>query len=142
MSALFAGILVQPPFLWSFDALGYVFLGQIATAIAVPIVCGWFSDVTVKLLSKRNNGVSEPEYRLLALVIPTTAILSSTLIYGRTAQHPTDWSWAGIAVTLNFEYFGFVGIVVSSFVYCMDSYVFPFDGLSGLANNSLDTLSV
>jgi hypothetical protein len=25
-------------------------------------------------------------------------------------------------VTINFEYFGFVGIVVSSFVYCMDAY--------------------
>jgi hypothetical protein len=39
-----------------------------------------------------------------------------------TAQSPSDWSWAGIAVTINFEYFGFVGIVVSSFVYCMDAY--------------------
>lgn len=56
------------------------------------------------------------------MIIPLIAILISTVIYGRTAQHPADWSWAGIAVTLNFEYFGFVGIVVSSFVYCMDAY--------------------
>lgn len=63
----------------------------------------------------------KPEYRLLALIIPTVAILISTIIYGKTAQNPEDWTWAGIAVTLNFEYFGFVGIVVSSFVYCMDA---------------------
>jgi hypothetical protein len=25
-----------------------------------------------------------------------------------------DWSWAVVAVTVNFEYFGFVGIVVSN----------------------------
>lgn len=55
-------------------------------------------------------------------MIPLAAILISTVIYGKTAQSPADWSWAGIAVTLNFEYFGFVGIVVSSFVYCMDAY--------------------
>jgi hypothetical protein len=59
---------------------------------------------------------------LNALVIPLIAILISTVIFGKTAQTPSGWSWAGIAVTVNFEYFGFVGIVVSSFVYCMDAY--------------------
>lgn len=122
MSALFAGILVQPPYLWSFDALGYVFAGQVATAVAVPFFCGYLSDFVTKFLSKRNGGVSQPEYRLIAVIIPLIAILISTVLFGRTAQTPTEWSWAGIAVTLNFEYFGFVGIVVSSFVYCMDAY--------------------
>ncbi|GKZ35548.1 hypothetical protein AbraIFM66950_006211 [Aspergillus brasiliensis] len=122
MSALFADILVRPPFSWGFDTLGYVFMGQIATAMAVPVLCGYFSDQTTQLLSKRNNGISEPEYRLLALILPTIAVLISTVIYGMTAAQPQNWSWAGIAVTINFEYFGFVGIVVSSFVYCMDAY--------------------
>ncbi|KAH7366684.1 major facilitator superfamily domain-containing protein [Pyrenochaeta sp. MPI-SDFR-AT-0127] len=126
MTALFAGLLVRPPFLWGYEALGYVFAGQvataIATAIAVPFFCGYLSDLIVKLMSKRNDGISQPEYRLIALVIPLIAILISTVIYGKTAQSPSDWSWAGIAVTLNVEYFGFVGIVVSSFVYCMDAY--------------------
>ncbi|KAI1578534.1 major facilitator superfamily transporter [Pyrenophora tritici-repentis] len=122
MSALFAGVLVQPPFLWNFDMLGYVFAGQVATAVAVPFFCGYLSDVIVKYISKRNGGVTQPEYRLLALIIPLICILISTVIYGKTAQDPENWSWAGIAVTLNIEYFGFVGIVVSSFVYCMDAY--------------------
>lgn len=59
MSALFAGILVQPPYRWSFDALGYVFLGQVATAVVVPITCGYFSDWMTKVLSKRNGGVAK-----------------------------------------------------------------------------------
>jgi hypothetical protein len=122
MTALFAGLLVQPPFLWSFNTLGFVFAGQIAMAVAVPFFCGYLSDWIMKLLSKRNGGVTQPEYRLNALIIPLVAILVSTIIFGKTAQTPSDWSWAGIAVTINFEYFGFVGIVVSSFVYCMDAY--------------------
>lgn len=48
-------------------------------------------------------------------------MLISTVIYGYTAQHPTDWSWGGIVLTINFHYFGFVGVVVSSFVYAMDA---------------------
>lgn len=103
MTALFAGLLVQPPFLWSFETLGYVFAGQIATAVAVPIFSGHLSDWITKMLSKRNGGVSQPEYRLIALVIPLIAILISTIIFGKTAQTPADWSWAGIAVTINFE---------------------------------------
>ncbi|KAH3947047.1 hypothetical protein HBI56_059110 [Parastagonospora nodorum] len=122
MTALFAGLLVQPPFLWSFETLGYVFAGQIATAVAVPIFSGYLSDWTTKALSKRNGGISQPEYRLIALIIPLAAILISTIIFGKTAQTPSNWSWAGIAVTINTEYFGFVSIVVSSFVYCMDAY--------------------
>lgn len=59
MSALFAGVLVKPPFSWGYDTLGYVFAGQIATAVVVPILCGWFSDLTTKWLSKRNKGISE-----------------------------------------------------------------------------------
>jgi hypothetical protein len=170
MSALFAGILVQPPYLWSFNALGYVFLGQIATAVAVPFFCGYLSDIVVRIMSKRNNGIAEvsehifpdtyekkirqpmegrkdrvdvtaerwsskdalihlltfhvchqPEYRLLALIIPFIAMIISTVLYGQTAQTPTEWSWTGIAVGVNFEYFGFVGVVVSSFVYSMDA---------------------
>ncbi|KAE8159189.1 major facilitator superfamily domain-containing protein [Aspergillus tamarii] len=122
MSAFFAEVLVKPPFQWEFNTLGYVFTGQIATAVVVPIVRGYFSDHITESLSKRNNGISEPEHRLLAVILPTVAILLSTIIYGKTAEHPHNWTWAGIAVTLNFEYFGFVGIVVSSFVYCMDAY--------------------
>lgn len=59
MSALFAGILVQPPYLWSFDTLGYVFAGQVATAVAVPFFCGYLSDFVTKSLSKKNGGVSQ-----------------------------------------------------------------------------------
>lgn len=59
MAALFATVLIAPPFDWGFDALGYVFVGQIATAVAVPIFCGFLSDVTVKFMSKKNNGISE-----------------------------------------------------------------------------------
>lgn len=58
MSALFAEVLVKPPYLWGFDALGYVFAGQVAAAVAVPFFCGNLSDIIVKILSKKNGGVS------------------------------------------------------------------------------------
>jgi hypothetical protein len=56
------------------------------------------------------------------LIISLIAILILTVILGKTAQPPSDWSWAGIAVTVNFEYFGCADIVVSGFVYYMYAY--------------------
>ncbi|KAG9190189.1 hypothetical protein G6011_08277 [Alternaria panax] len=38
--------------------LGYVFAGQVATAIAVSFFCGYLSDLIVKTMSKRNGGIS------------------------------------------------------------------------------------
>lgn len=137
MTALFAGLLVRPPFLWSFDTLGYDFAGQVATAVAVPFLCGYLSDWMTKVLGKRNGGVTEvcvgrmrallvtnvaqPEYRLIAVIIPLIGIFVSTILFGKTAQSPSNWSWAGIAVTINFEYFGFVGIVGR----CLGPHVLP-----------------
>jgi hypothetical protein len=65
-------------------------------------------------MSKRTSGVAQPEYRLLALITPLISMLISTAIFGETAQAVIDWSWAVVVVTVNFEYFGFVGIVVSN----------------------------
>jgi hypothetical protein len=61
------------------------------------------------------------------LIIPLIAILILTVMIGKTAQPPSDRSWAGIAVTVNFEYFRCVGIVVSSFVYYIYAYPRPID---------------
>jgi hypothetical protein len=78
MTALFAWILVQSPFLWSSNTLGYVFARQIATAVAVPFFCGYLSDWIVKVLSKRSGGFTHPEHQQNVLIIPLVAILVST----------------------------------------------------------------
>lgn len=48
--------------------------------------------------------------------------ISTTVIFGRACQHPYQWHWSAIAVTFNAEFYGFVGIVVASFTYAIDSY--------------------
>jgi hypothetical protein len=58
-------------------------------------------------MSKRTSGVAQPEYRLLALITPLISMLISTAIFGETAQAVIE-SWAVVAVTVNFEYFGIV----------------------------------
>jgi hypothetical protein len=88
MTALFAGLLVQPPFHWSFNTLGYVFAGQIATAVAVPFFCGSLSDLIVKKLSKRNGGVTQVCFHLVVELF-TVLTHSTARVPAQRSHHPT-----------------------------------------------------
>jgi hypothetical protein len=81
MSALFAEVLIQPPFSWGFNTLGWVFAGQIATAIVVPFLCGSFSDLTTKWLSMRNNGISEVIIFDLDILVTMLTGSSRNIVY-------------------------------------------------------------
>ncbi|KAL3294958.1 MFS transporter [Colletotrichum asianum] len=120
--AVFADILVAPPYNFDFEWLGYVFAGQIVVSFVVVPVQGYLSDYVVKLMGRRNSGMTEPEYRLITLILPFTAGIVSTVIFGQAGEHPYRWSWAAIAVTFNAEFYGFVGVIVASFTYVIDSY--------------------
>lgn len=57
--AVFAGVLLQPPYNFKSEWLGFVFAGQIVVSIVVVPAQGYLSDYVVKLLSKRMNGVTQ-----------------------------------------------------------------------------------
>jgi hypothetical protein len=69
-ASTFAVILVQPPYSFSPELLGYVQLVQIVDClIAVPIL-GYGSDVICRFMSRRRKGVFEVSYLWrLSLVI-------------------------------------------------------------------------
>ncbi|KAI8651849.1 MFS domain-containing protein [Fusarium sp. Ph1] len=120
--AVFAGVLLQPPYEFKAEYLGFVFAGQVVVSMVVVPAQGYLSDYVVKTLSKRNKGVTEPEYRLIPLILPFVVGIISTVIFGQACKHPYDWHWSAIVVTFNSEFFGFVGIVVASFTFAIDSY--------------------
>ncbi|KAL2126437.1 hypothetical protein VTI74DRAFT_921 [Chaetomium olivicolor] len=91
-SSTFAPVLLSPPYLFRFEFLGFVQLAIIvANFIALPII-GYGSDWIIKLMSRMNKGVYQPEYRLLSLILPSIIAVVSCVIYGQTAQHPEKWS--------------------------------------------------
>jgi hypothetical protein len=57
--AVFAGVLVAPPYNFSYDYVGFVFAGQLVVSFLVVPLQGYLSDFLTKFLSKRNNGVAE-----------------------------------------------------------------------------------
>ncbi|KAK7973669.1 hypothetical protein PG989_015517 [Apiospora arundinis] len=124
-SSTFAGILLAPPFGLASEWLGFVQLSLIvANFVALPIV-GYGSDYLIKLASRINKGVYEPEFRLLTIVLPALAAVTSCVIFGQTGAHPDtpQWSsWAGIAVPYAVGYAAFLGANTVGITYVLDSW--------------------
>ncbi|KAK8102280.1 hypothetical protein PG984_015426 [Apiospora sp. TS-2023a] len=116
-SSTFAGI---------FEWLGFVQLSLIvANFVALPVV-GYGSDYLIKLASRINKGVYEPEFRLLTAIIPAVAAVISCVVFGQTGAHAADnpaWSsWAGIAVPYAVGYAAFLGANTVGITYVLDSW--------------------
>ncbi|KAM0239472.1 hypothetical protein ACHAP5_008328 [Fusarium lateritium] len=106
-ASTFAVILVQPPYSFSPELLGYVQLVQIVDClIAVPIL-GYGSD---------------PEYRLIVLVIPAAAAIISAVFYGRAAASPNDYHWMAIVAPYHLGFFAFLGANLVGITFVMDSF--------------------
>jgi hypothetical protein len=59
MTAVFAQVLIAPPYSFNPNYLGFVMGGQAVVAFVVQPIAGYGSDLVLRLLTKRNNGVSE-----------------------------------------------------------------------------------
>jgi hypothetical protein len=118
----FAGILVSPPYGFAFTSLGFVQGGQIAVAMLMVPILGYGGDILIRGLAKRHKGMSEPEYRLIPILLPSVIVVISCIIFGKAGSHPTEWSPWAIIITYNAEFFGFIGIVLIGFTYSLDCY--------------------
>lgn len=73
LGVILAIVVIKPPL--SFDEVktGYMYTGAFVGAIVGFIMSGLLTDWSIAWLSKRNNGVFEPEFRMV-LVIPQLII--------------------------------------------------------------------
>ncbi|KAJ5712987.1 uncharacterized protein N7483_010168 [Penicillium malachiteum] len=120
MTSLQASYMLLPPY--NFDAIG-VGLMNVAPFVGAVIgfpVGGWLSDKSILWLSKRNNGIYEPEMRLW-LALPV-AILgpASILMFGLGLAYGVHWS----LLAVGFGVYGFTLASISgiSLSYLMDCY--------------------
>jgi hypothetical protein len=110
------------PYNWSQSAASYANAGQIVTALLALPLLGHGSDMIVKWRARRNNGIHEPEVRLLPLVFPIVVGVFSCVLYGYAAQYPQDYHWFTYVWVIAAYYFAFVGANIAAITYLLDSY--------------------
>jgi MFS family permease len=114
---------------------------KIPTLIGAIIGCvygGWFSDVFVRWMAKRNNGISEAEHRLWLMYPPAIICPIGLILFGIGTERV--WSWGIPYVGLGFVGFGWGCGGDLSMAYLMDAYPeIVLEGMVGVSviNNSL-----
>ncbi|EPS27298.1 hypothetical protein PDE_02241 [Penicillium oxalicum 114-2] len=121
-AATFAGVLIAPPYGFSFDSLGYVQAGQLVDCLVFLPLLAYGSDLVIKHLTVRNGGVYKPEYRLPVIILPVIVGVISSVFYGQAASHPEKWSAAAIIIGYNASYFAFLGANIVGITYAVDSF--------------------
>ncbi|OAL03683.1 MFS general substrate transporter [Phaeosphaeriaceae sp. SRC1lsM3a] len=122
VTAVFAGILIPPPYSWSFKSLGYIFVGQIVSAVIFLPILGYGNDLIVKGLSKLHNGVYKPEFRFFNLAIPVVVGVVCGVMFGQAGAFPQNYHWSAIVVTFNGVFFAFLGVNVVGITYAVDAF--------------------
>lgn len=118
----YGNIVTAPPYHWSQDSASYANCGQIVVAIIALPLLGHGSDKLVKWRAQRNNGIHEPENRIIPLILPIIIGVFTCVLYGLAAQNPGDYHWFTYVWAIAAYYFAFVGANIVAITYLLDSY--------------------
>lgn len=118
----YSTILADPPYNWPDSSASYINCGQIIVAIVALPLLGHGSDYLVKYFANRNNGIHEPEIRIIPLIFPIIVGTFTAALYGQGGAHPYEYHWFIYAWTVAAYYFCFVGANIVGITYLLDSY--------------------
>ncbi|KAF2745935.1 MFS transporter-like protein [Sporormia fimetaria CBS 119925] len=115
-----AQIFMFPPYNLSAAGVGYLSVGPFLGGLIGSILFGLTLDkVTVKWCAAKNNGVYEPEYRLLGM-IPALAGPVGLFVFGYMCQN--QYSYYATAFFHGVDLFGIVVATIAASAYVIDAY--------------------
>ncbi|KAK1448425.1 major facilitator superfamily transporter, partial [Colletotrichum cuscutae] len=124
IGVIVAALFLGPPYYWNEVYAGYAYVGAFVGALVGFIIAGAFSDWSAKFLTRRNNGIYEPEFRIV-MVLPMFVIGSIGLYgFGVTSAglSAREYHYSIPLVFFGFEVAGMVIGAVASSLYIVDAY--------------------
>lgn len=79
----YSTILSAPPYNFPNDSVSYITIGSAIVMIGALPLLGMGSDRLIKWRSQRNEGIHEPEARILPLIFPIIVGVISLVVYGQ-----------------------------------------------------------
>lgn len=117
-----AVILLEQPFSFPFRSLGLINVPLVISSLFYFVISGWGADKLALWLTRRNNGIREPEHQLINFILPILAEVVSTSLFGAIANNPENFHWIWMFVSMTIGGYGFLSINSVSAVYATESY--------------------
>ncbi|TVY30486.1 Protein HOL1 [Lachnellula hyalina] len=119
---IIAAIFLGPPLLWDEVKTGYAYAGAFIGAILGFLFAGVFADWSAKYLTRKNNGVYEPEFRII-LVIPQLIFGCTGLyLFAVTAANLMDYPWILPIFAFGLQVAGMIMGTVGASLYIVDAH--------------------
>jgi MFS family permease len=119
---ILAAVFISPPIFWTEVETGYAYAGAFVGALLGFLLSGLLADYSAKFMTRRNNGIYEPEFRLL-LVIPQLVFGCMGLFgFGVTSSRVIDFGWFWPVFFFGCEVMGMVIGAVASALYIVDAH--------------------
>ncbi|OKL64099.1 hypothetical protein UA08_00624 [Talaromyces atroroseus] len=120
MSTTMSAYLPEPPYNFSTYEVGLMSLPRVIGVTIGALVVGPFSDWWIIFLSRRRNGIYEPEMRLWCMIPFLPFVVAGALLFGIGLNG--HQSWPVIAVGLVLYNIGVTPINTLTITYLTDSY--------------------
>lgn len=124
IGVILAALFLGPPLFWTEVPTGYAYTGPFVGAVFGFLISGALSDWSAKYMTKLNDGVYEPEFRIV-LVIPQLIFGCMGLYgFGYTAQMTlnSEIHWIVPIIFFGFEVCGMIIGATASSLYLVDAY--------------------
>ncbi|KAL2072532.1 hypothetical protein VTL71DRAFT_11875 [Oculimacula yallundae] len=119
---ILAAIFIGPPLLWGEVHTGYAYTGAFLGAVIGFLIAGALADWSAKYMTRKNNGIYEPEFRIV-LVIPQLIFgCAGLFLFGITADKLIDYSYILPIVGFGMEVGGMVIGAVAASLYIVDAH--------------------
>ncbi|OCT48315.1 hypothetical protein CLCR_04009 [Cladophialophora carrionii] len=114
-----AQLFAPPPYLLSPASIGYLSLGPFVGGILGSIIMGALSDRFIKWCARRNNGVYEPEYRLIPCLVGVCAGVGLMLFGHLVSEGASPYACATVHGLM---LFGVMFVCIGTSNYALDAY--------------------
>ncbi len=122
---ILAAIFIGPPLFWGEVNTGYAYTGAFLGALIGFLVAGALADWSAKYMTRKNNGIYEPEFRIV-LVIPQLVFgCAGLFLFGVTADKLVNYSWTLPVFAFGLEVGGMVIGAVAASLYIVDAHSKP-----------------
>ena len=114
-----AQIFSLPPYNLTASGVGYLSMGPFVGGVLGTLIFGSICDPAIKWCARKNNGIYEPEYRLLPMLAGLLAG-AGLFGFGHLCQHHE--SMYATATMHGLVLFGIIAIVIATSGYALDAY--------------------